>query len=259
MQKKHLVTAAVIGLILLVGLIGGFLLKRGSAVSNSPQAESTVTPPSAAGADSSQTPQSQTTAETISVGMANTAEAPKEVVKLTPNAKQIPWAPEVKAQLKAFQTLQVKSVLTPAEEAARRKLLQDGDLIAQLGAVLRSRVGQKDPDFTENQNLAIDFLVEALKYGNEQAAVDAIWEQIRDGQIEDTSIPLKERQVLAGIKGEILYHATALKPETFEDVEMDLPGPVSQKIWKNVQEQHQANLEGSLSEADEHLNQSQGK
>jgi len=244
MQKKHLGLAAGI---LIIAIAGGIFLWKGPSQSEEPQ----ETPIPA------ESQNEEITEEDLA--LKSKAALPSGTSMLNAPAKQVAWAPEVKTQLKAFQALQNKSVMTPAEEEARLNLLQDPDLIAQIGATLRSRVAQADPQFEENQNIAIDMLIEALKEGNEQAATDAIWDQIRDGQVEDSSLPVKERQVLAGIKGELLYHATALRPDTFQDVEMDLPGPISQKIWKNVQAQHQSNLEGSQAEVDEHLFNQSGK
>ncbi len=239
MQKKHLGIAAAIGII----IIGGILLKKGpSSHSDAENPQNEEANPSADTA----------TADGISQPAHGTASQVSGVSSLSAPVAQIGWTPEVKAQLQSFQNLQLKSVMTPDEEKARLEMLKDGDLIAKIAVTLRSRAAQKDPQYEEKQNEAIDFLVEALKEGNEQAATDAIWDQIRDNQVEDMNIPLKERQVLAGIKGELLYHATALRPDTFQDVDMDLPGPVSQKIWQNVQEQHRANLEGSQLEVDEH-------
>lgn len=239
MQKKHLVTAAII---ILIAIAGGIFLRKGPSSS-----QATEDPAQFADAEAP-----EQNSEMIEVPKGNSG-IPSGTSMLIPPAAQTTWKPEVKERLSAFQALQMKSVMTPEEEEARLQFLQDAELISQIGLTLRSRTAQQDPKAEENQNIAIDILIEALKEGNEQAATDAIWDQIRDGQVEDANVPLKERKVFAGIKGEILYHATALRPDTFQDVEMDLPGPVSQKIWKNVQAQHQSNLEGSQAEVEEHL------
>jgi hypothetical protein len=240
MQKKHLVLAAVI---LILILAGGIFLRKDPSQSQNPTA-------SAATADEAKSQSEKSEMIEVPKGSAG---IPSGSSMLVPPSQLTKWNPEVKEKLKAFQALQVKSVMTAAEEEARLQYLQDADLIAQVSASLRSRGAQNDPQAEENQNTAIDVLIEALKEGNEQAATDAIWDQIRDNQVEDASIPLKERKVFAGIKGELLYHATALRPDVFQDVEMDLPGPVSQKIWRNVQAQHESNLEGSQAEVDEHI------
>jgi hypothetical protein len=242
MQKKHLVTAAAIGIVLIA--VGIFLKKGPAAVSGDPSQMG----------DATQNSDSESADGQENIDISGLNKAGPEVTgktNLAAAAPQVAWTPEVKAQLKAFQALQSKSVMTPKEEEDRLKMLQDGDLISKLSAALRSRVAQQDPQFEENQNISIDLLVEALKGGNEQAAIDAIWEQIRDGQVEDANVPLKQREVLGGIKGELLYHATALRPDAFQDIEIDLPGPASQKIWKNVQGQHQINLDSSQAEIEE--------
>ncbi len=241
MQKKHLVLAAII-LILIIA--GGIFLRKDPSSSQSPASPAVAV----SGEDSAKT--DKPAVIEVPKGQAG---IPSGSSMLVPPSQLTKWSPEVKERLKAFEALQMKSVMTAAEEEARLQYLQDADLIAQVGASLRSRGAQNDPQAEENQNIAIDVLIEALKEGNEQAASDAIWDQIRDNQVEDASVPLKERKVFAGIKGEILYHATALRPDIFQDVEMDLPGPVSQKIWRNVQAQHESNLEASQVEVDDHI------
>lgn len=241
MKKQQLVTAALLFIAALI--IGGVFFLKKPADSHSAAESGDIEVP--------ESDEEMEIAEAISMDAGNSK--PISVTRLSSPASQIPWSPQVKVQLKSFQQFQNKSVMTNDEEEARLKLLQDADLISQVSGMLRSRLAQKDAQAFENQNIAIDLLIEALKEGNEQAATDAIWDQIRDGQVEDSSIPLGERKTLAGIKGELIYHATALRPDSFQDIEMDLPGPVSQKIWKNVQEQHQANLESSQTEADEHV------
>ncbi len=240
MQKKHLVTATII--VILILAVGIFLRKGPAAVSGDPSQMGDVTKDG---------DENEADDKVDLSGLNKDGTAIKSTTNLQSPPPQVTWTPEMKARLKAFQTLQNKSVMTPKEEDERLALLQDADLIAKISNTLRSRTAQQDPQFEENQNIGIDLLVEALKGGNEQAAIDAIWEQIRDGQVEDVNIPLAQRKVLGGIKGELLYHATALRPDAFQDVEIDLPGPASQKIWKNVQGQHEMNLDSSQAEMDE--------
>lgn len=170
-----------------------------------------------------------------------------------------PFSEQLKRQIIRFKNLQMKSVMTEAEQNEYSDMLQNADVLHQIGEVLRSRKAFEDPQFAKLENVAVDYVIEALKKGNEDAASDAAWDQIRDAQVEDPSIPLGERKILAGIKGEILYHATAIRPDIFQEVEMDLPGPASEKIWQNVQAQHQDNLKDSQSEVNEYELEQQQK
>ena len=177
-----------------------------------------------------------------------------------PIPTQVAFTEEVKTKLISFQSLQNKSVLTEGEEADLLATLKDGDFLLKVGNLLRSRQAIKDPQFESLQSVAIDVIVQALKEGNDQIASDVVWDQIRDPQLEDNSLPLEERKTLAGIKGEILYHATAIRPDLFQDIDMDLPGPASQKIWQNVKGQQMDNLTESQGEVNEYeLEQAQKK
>ena len=95
------------------------------------------------------------------------------------------------------------------------------------------------------QNAAIDMLLDALKSGDSEVAVDVLRSVVTDGQVEDESIDRSTRENLAGIKAEVLFQWSALKPAQASELASLLPGPISQKIWQNVVDAQQSNLNES--------------
>ncbi len=51
-----------------------------------------------------------------------------------------------------------------------------------------------------------------------------------------------ERRALAGIKAEIMYQLSSERPGEAAQLQASLPGPVSERIWNNVQYQQENNL-----------------
>jgi hypothetical protein len=171
-----------------------------------------------------------------------------EAKKEAPPVKGIPGfipRPEV---IHEFKTLQAKIFKTDQDLAQLKKVRQNSALLFELAEYLRNIESVKNPEFRENQNIAIDILVEALKVEGSNAAETAIFEIIKDPQIENSALEMSTRESLAGVKADILYQASSLKPELFSQVESVLPGPVSQKIWKNIQQKQSENLAESESE-----------
>jgi hypothetical protein len=145
-------------------------------------------------------------------------------------------------ELNFFQQIKEKVFLTEAEEAEKKKMLRDSSFLRQTGQTLMAVDWMQDPKYTETQNAALDLLLDALQSGDQQVALEVIWSVVKDSQVEDTNLDLKVREALAGTKAELLYHATALAPREFQDLTSQLPGPVSQKIWQNVQKMQSENL-----------------
>lgn len=156
--------------------------------------------------------------------------------------------PRVASQLSGFQQLHEKVFLSASDESEKKNLLMDSQFIRMSADVLKNVKSMEDPEFEKSQNSAMDALLEALKSGNQAAAHTAITELILDPQVEDPALPMPIRKTLAGIKAELLYHATALDPQGFSRVVSNLPGPVSGQIWKNVQERQDDNVAESRAE-----------
>lgn len=149
-----------------------------------------------------------------------------------------------------FGELHAKAVMSAQEESEMQELLRDRHLIKEVGQMLRSQKLLDQSNYIALQNSGIDFLKLALQSGDEEAIRDTIWDIIRDPQIEDSAIPLEDRQKMAAPKAELMFHASALRPDLFADIDMDLPGPASQQIWKNIQQRQSDNLEESIEEAE---------
>jgi hypothetical protein len=109
-----------------------------------------------------------------------------------------------------------------------------------------------DPQFEAAENAALDLLLESFQRGDRATSLEVIQSLIQDQQVENGQLPQSIRETLAGIKGELLYNAVALAPQEFKSTVQNLPGPVSQRIWQNVQEKHRQNLAESQLEAQEH-------
>ncbi len=151
-------------------------------------------------------------------------------------------------KLKQFKLIQAKVFKSDTETEILKNFVSDPVVIRDLTQYLLSPAQIKQSNFRENQNAAIDLILESLKSSNPQSAVEAILEVAKDSQVENNLIESSVRQSLAGTKAELLYQGSALRPDLFTSVEALLPGPVSQKIWKNIQHKQFENASESESE-----------
>lgn len=158
--------------------------------------------------------------------------------------------------LQSYQGLHAKTFLTADEEQEKNEMLRNPAFLEDLRGVLSDTSMMEDPEYEKLENAAMDLIVEALQYGDRQASLQVIQDIIQDPQVENPDLPQKVRETLAGIKGELLYHAVAFAPGEFSNVESLLPGVVSQRIWRNVQAKHQQNLNESQIEVQEHQTKS---
>lgn len=150
--------------------------------------------------------------------------------------------------IKDFKVLQAKVFRNKQDEKKWKQLISDTKYIQQIGLYLQDLPNLDQQEFKANQNGIIDLLVEALRAGDSAAAEQAILDVIKDAQVEDAKLAQNTRELLAGVKAELLYQSSSIKPQLAAQFDTILPGPVSQKIWKNVQQQQADNL--ALSEAE---------
>lgn len=158
--------------------------------------------------------------------------------------------PEV---LQQFKVIQSKIFKSDEEQRSLKQMMMNSRYIQQLGEYLRDIQSVNKEEFKANQNVAIDFLIEALHSGEAGSAEQAILDVIKDSQVEDEKIPMNARELLGGVKADLLYQASSIRPALAEQFSRLLPGPVSQKIWENVQRQQEENL--ALSEKELHERQ----
>lgn len=161
-----------------------------------------------------------------------TAKAPVALVKAQP----LPFAPE----LAQYSILHRKVFLDEGEQAEKLRLLKNPALLRSLGTRLLQM--PTDSSGLAEQNLAVDLLLEALRTGDSDTASEVLTTVVSDKQIEDSKMPTAARENVAGVKGEVLYRWSAQQPERTSDIARMLPGPVSQKIWQNVQTLQASNL-----------------
>ncbi len=155
-------------------------------------------------------------------------------------------------RLKDFRTLQAKVFRTKEDEKKWKKLISDSNLILEISTYLKNLPKADQQEFKDSQNAVLDLLVEALR-GGSTVAEQAIFDVIKDSQVEDESLAQNYRELLAGVKAELLYQGSSVKPQLASQFQNLLPGPVSQKIWKNVQQQQADNLALSQAELQERL------
>ena len=174
-------------------------------------------------------------------------EAPKDETR-GPAAAVTPEAPpakfEYQAELDSY--LMLKALIFPNDEQKneRKQIVNNSRLIKAIGERLVKQPLLK----AEDQDIAVDILLEALKDGDVQSAQAALLGIVADAQVENSGLAQSVREQLAGIKAEVLFHWVAAVPAESARLATVLPGPVSQRIWQNVQNAHQSNLAQSQSE-----------
>lgn len=135
-------------------------------------------------------------------------------------------------ELQTYAAIQRKVFLNASEQQQKSQLLHDRQVLRGMGA----RLTQAPADLKASieQNAAIDLLLEALRSGDAGTASEVLKDVVTDKQVEDPSLDSETRHSLAGVKAEVLFQWSALKPTEAAEIATWLPGPVSQNIWQNV-------------------------
>lgn len=144
-----------------------------------------------------------------------------------------------KSEVAVYLRLQAQEVLSEEELHQKSTLLRHNGLMKALGRRLLE--ASRARDVIQQQDVAIDLLLEALRDGDKAVASEILRVVVQDGQVEDPGVDRAAREQLAGLKAEILYQWSMLAPEMCPTLSTWLPGPVSQKIWQNVQRMQQSN------------------
>jgi hypothetical protein len=155
-----------------------------------------------------------------------------------------PFAPE----LNRYIVIKNKVFMNDEEKALRKSFLQNNEMLSALGEFLKTPAAETKTLEAE-RNAATDLLLEAVKAGPNAAAEAALQGVIADGAVENPQLDQKARQSLAGIKAEVLYHWSAINPDKAPEMKSWLPGPVSAKIWQNVEHAQAQNVAESKAEA----------
>ncbi|MEK2646317.1 hypothetical protein [Bdellovibrio sp. BCCA] len=150
-----------------------------------------------------------------------------------------------KSELAEYRQLHAKIFLTDEEKTFRKGLVKNEQVLRSLQEFLQTPA--TDDSSTQMQNAALDLLFEALQTSADGEAARVLKAVVSNPTVEDKSVNLETRKSLAGIKAEILFQMSSMHPQTAQELERLLPGPVSQQLWSNVKAQQQNNLaESSL-------------
>ncbi len=161
---------------------------------------------------------------------------PEGAVEAKFKAKTLPHTQE----LERYATLRSKVFLDETEESQKEQLLRNPAVLRSLGQrLLRSA---SDDAAALEQNNAIEMLLDALRSGDGPVATEVLKAVVEDGQVENADLDLASRENLAGIKAEVLYQWSAIRPVQSAQLVTWLPGPVSQRIWTNVVNLQASNL-----------------
>lgn len=164
-------------------------------------------------------------------------EIPPEAAAAKPLRPELPF--EYSKEIDLFRDMQKRLFLTEADQAEKQRLLNDVALLRALG--LRLTEPSNSPAVMESQDVAVDLLMEAVKSGDREAASEVLMSVVQDGQVESAGLDQGVRQHMAGLKGEIMLRWAALAPQEAAQIERNLPGPVSRKIWDNVKRRQESN------------------
>lgn len=224
LEKKHLSAG---GAILLLGIAtGGALFFRAPASTSSPKLPASPV--------STENRGTIMALESNDV-KANTATSAKPMKEIQMASKAF----ENKAELASFKILKQKVFLTEKEKEQRQQFIQDRMLLESLKNLFKYPAQYEDLE--SQQNVAVDLLLEAIKSGDAETARRVFKEIIADATIENNRLSQDQRQNLAGVKAEVLYRWSSLEPDRAREMQLSLPGAVSQKIWKNVVTQQNLN------------------
>lgn len=148
-------------------------------------------------------------------------------------------------ELTSYANLNEKVLLSDEDQKIKRQLFKNTDFLRSLQSLLTAP--PEDNESRIRQNLALDFVLEALKTDLKEPAIEILQNVAADSTLESSSLNFEDRKALAGVKAEALYNWSSLDPSSSADIQRLLPGPVSQKIWDNVKWRQESNLaESSL-------------
>ena len=183
--------------------------------------------------DVSQVERTSAAVNGLTVARAPSASSVPQAQALTKSVpvKALEPAPHA-VELAMYTLLHRKVFLNEGESLEKSSLLKNASVLRAMGVRLVRPPGS-DTAAVE-QNTAVEMLIEALRSGDSQVAAEVLKGVIKDSQIEDPKLDMGIRSNLAGIKAEILFQWTALRPTQAQELATLLPGPVSQKIWQNV-------------------------
>lgn len=143
-------------------------------------------------------------------------------------------------RLREFSGFQRKALLRDEERLRKQEILEDPEFLRQLGGLLAEQLKGREME------QALDLLLEARRY-SEAAVVDEVFKMIvQDSRVEDLSLPYAERERLAEVKAEVMYHWSASDNRISQQISATLPGEVSQRLWRNVTEIQAQNLAESM-------------
>lgn len=138
-----------------------------------------------------------------------------------------------KESLTEYVKMKSQIVMSAQMRERKNELLHDEAFLKGLGKLLKTPA-LNDLKTKELQSQAIDLLVEARTSTDGRVAGEVLKSVIEDKSIESDRLKLAERKALAGLKAELLYQWSAQEPKVADSILSWLPGPVSQKIWRNV-------------------------
>jgi hypothetical protein len=233
LDKRHLLAG---GAALILGLAtGGALFFRAPASISSPELPTSPVPTESSGV--MKTVDGGLKPEDLLAPMESAPFVADSQSGETPPAANKPF--ENKSELEAFKILKQKVFLTEEEKVQRQELVRDRALLENLKNLFKYPTPYLELE--AQQNMAVDLLLEAIKSGDAETARRVLKEVIADATIENNQLSQSQRQNLAGVKAEVLYQWSSLEPDRAHEMQQSLPGPVSQKIWKNVVTQQDLN------------------
>lgn len=162
-------------------------------------------------------------------------------VKPQPDQLKLLETTELLKQLNQIHVIQKKVFKSEAELEIIKSFISSRSRLQSLVTLFTNRQLLIETS-SADQSAAVDVLIEASKSESAQYAEELILEIIRDSRIENENEIPAVRESLAGIKAELMYHAVRIDNRT---VQNSISGPVTQKIWNNVQQAQADNVSES--------------
>jgi hypothetical protein len=148
-----------------------------------------------------------------------------------------------------FEKMQFKKKIfkSPEEERELLRLAKDPESFKYGSAYLQNEKNWSTAEFEEEQNAMLDL----FKMGFEQQTSEAYAQAlivIADNRIEEKNLSIDQRNVLAGVQAELMFHLLSADSSYSQAVQQAAQGPVHVELLKNVNLQLDANYQDSLSE-----------
>jgi hypothetical protein len=245
-QKKLIIGTVVV----LVGI--GFIYKSNSTKSKNQVRQDIAEKPVTRTTMAGKITNGSTPVVTTNRSITSEKDAPSANVQIVTSSRgnNLLEMPQLEKALATYKDLNQVIIKSPDQKKAFKNLFTQLN-IDDAKKYLMSPESDKTETVTMSHVTAVDFLSAAI-LNNPSYAVAAIFEIVKDNQIESKNLPIAVRQLMAEDKAALMYNTLAQSKELAAQVGAAALSPATKVIHNNVLNEYKLNLMASQVEVAEY-------